>query len=77
MSLYEGRAARFAPYFLAQAISFFHMPSLVSQSVRNAPGLFCQGCARSVPLLQYPSPPPLPSSRTINLPTVYRREPSF
>src|SRR5580692_7348255 len=32
-----------------------HLPP--KNSVRNAPGLLCQGCARSVPVLGVPSPP--------------------
>src|SRR5205823_12383658 len=27
----------------------FYMPASFYESVRNAPGLFCQGCSRSVP----------------------------
>jgi hypothetical protein len=32
------------------------IPPRISNSVRNAPGLFCQGCARSVPALGTPLP---------------------
>src|SRR5207244_4626663 len=30
----------------------FYMPASFYESVRNAPGLFCQGCSRSVPLAE-------------------------
>src|SRR5437016_2616061 len=30
----------------------FYMPASFYESVRNAPGLFCQGCSRSVPVAE-------------------------
>src|SRR3974390_2818824 len=38
-----------------QGMLGFYMPLALLHNVRNAPGLLCQGCARSVPLL---IPPP-------------------
>ncbi len=38
------------------ALFYKHLPFVVS--VRNAPGLFCQGCARSVPITPAPPYPP-------------------
>jgi len=44
----------------------FYMPLALLHNVRNAPGLLCQGCARSVPLL-YPTPNPVTANKTIHL----------
>jgi len=58
-----------------QGMPFFYTPSLIDHSVRYAPGLFCQGSARSVPVPGYPPPPheSLESAGSHEIPRKIRR----